>query len=117
MGGMRLTNWYSGAALCSASRAALMTGRQFPRVGSVPVFGPTGNTGIWDNETTVAQLLKSVGYTTAIQGKVGAHASAARLPPAPTPVGIPLRHSTFAPALQRPRSARCLRRACGCGCH
>ena len=80
LGGMRLTSWYSGAALCSASRAALMTGRQFPRSGTAPVFGPTANYGMWTNETTVAQQVKKEGDATAIVGKVGEH-TLARVPP------------------------------------
>ena len=36
--GRRLTNWYSGYPVCSASRTALLTGRQPPRVGMVGVI-------------------------------------------------------------------------------
>jgi arylsulfatase A-like enzyme len=36
--GKRLTNWYSGYPVCSASRTALLTGRQPPRVGMVGVI-------------------------------------------------------------------------------
>lgn len=32
-GGKILTSWYSGCPVCSGSRAALMTGRQFVRTG------------------------------------------------------------------------------------
>jgi arylsulfatase A-like enzyme len=43
--GRILTQWYSGCPVCSGSRAALMTGRQFTRVGTPGVFGPTVNVG------------------------------------------------------------------------
>ncbi len=46
-----------------------MTGRQYTRVGVPGVFGPTGNTGLPLNETTVADQMKRAGYATAICGK------------------------------------------------
>jgi arylsulfatase A len=67
--GKILSSWYSGCPVCSGSRAALMTGRQYTRVGVPGVFGPTGNTGLPLNETTVADQLKKAGYSTAICGK------------------------------------------------
>lgn len=67
--GKVLTTWYSGCNVCSGSRAALMTGRQFPRTGVPGVFGPTGKGGLNLNETTIAEQLKQVGYSTAIIGK------------------------------------------------
>jgi len=67
--GKTLTTWYSGCNVCSGSRAALMTGRQFPRTGVPGVFGPTVQGGLNLNETTVAEHLKKVGYTTAMIGK------------------------------------------------
>jgi len=67
--GKILSSWYSGCPVCSGSRAALMTGRQYTRVGVPGVFGPTGNTGLNLNETTVANQLKKAGYATAICGK------------------------------------------------
>ena len=68
--GKVLTTWYSGCNVCTGSRAALMTGRQFPRTGLPGVLGPTGKIGLNRNETTIAEQLKSKGgYTTAIIGK------------------------------------------------
>jgi arylsulfatase A len=67
--GKVLTTWYSGCSVCSGSRGALMTGRQFPRIGLPGVFGPTVNVGLPANETTVAEQLKAAGYATAIVGK------------------------------------------------
>ena len=67
--GKILTTWYSGCAVCTGSRAALMTGRQFTRVGVPGVFGPTGNVGLPLNETTVAEQLKAAKYVNAAVGK------------------------------------------------
>merc|ERR1719460_889755 len=51
--GKILSTWYSGCPVCSGSRAALMTGRQFTRTGVPGVFSPTVNEGLNLNETTV----------------------------------------------------------------
>ena len=67
--GKVLTTWYSGCAVCTGSRAALLTGRQFTRVGVPGVFGPTSNVGLPLNETTVAEQLKAAGYVNAAVGK------------------------------------------------
>jgi len=69
LGGKKLTQWYSGCPVCSGSRAALMTGRQWRRVGVPGVFGPQTNKGLPLNETTVAEHLKTAGYATAAVGK------------------------------------------------
>ena len=68
-GGKVLTTWYSGCPVCSCSRASLMTGRQWSRMGIPGVFGPTVSSGLPLNETTVATLLKGAGYRTGIVGK------------------------------------------------
>lgn len=68
-GGKVLTTWYSGCAVCSGSRAALMTGRQFARLGVPGVYGPTVSAGLPVNETTLAEQLKKANYSTAIMGK------------------------------------------------
>ena len=69
-GGKVLSSWYSGCPVCSGSRTALMTGRQFTRVGVPGVFGDSSSTGLPLNETTVADQLKKAGYKTGIMGKV-----------------------------------------------
>ena len=46
-----------------------MTGRQYSRVGVPGVFSPTVNVGLPLNETTVADIMSSAGYDTAITGK------------------------------------------------
>jgi len=67
--GMRFTSFYVAQAVCSASRAALLTGCYPNRVGIHGALGPQAEHGIHDNETTLAELLKSRGYATGIFGK------------------------------------------------
>jgi len=68
--GVRFTQMYAPSAICSASRAGLMTGRFPPRAG-VPgnVSSMKGNAGMPPTEVTIAEMLKSVGYATAHIGK------------------------------------------------
>jgi arylsulfatase A-like enzyme len=67
--GMRFTDFYVGQPVCTASRAALLTGCFPNRVGLLGALGPRSKIGISDKESTIAQLLKTRGYTTAIFGK------------------------------------------------
>jgi len=67
--GMRFTNFYRGSAVCSPSRAALLTGCYPPRVGMTKVLFPFDSIGINAEETTIAKLLKQKNYATAIFGK------------------------------------------------
>lgn len=67
--GVRFTNFLVAQAVCSASRAALMTGCYPNRVGISGALMPTATNGINENETTLAELLKDKGYATAIFGK------------------------------------------------
>src|SRR5881394_516067 len=68
-GGMRFTDFYAGQPVCTASRAALLTGCYPNRVGLLGALGPKSKVGISDKESTVAQVLKTRGYATAIFGK------------------------------------------------
>jgi len=68
--GMRLTDFYVGAPVCSASRASLMTGCYCARVSVTGVFFPNrSRKGLNPKEITVAEVLKSKGYATACVGK------------------------------------------------
>jgi len=67
--GMRFTDFYVAQAVCSASRAALMTGCYNVRVGILGALGPGAKTGISDGETTLGELCKQKGYATAVYGK------------------------------------------------
>jgi arylsulfatase A-like enzyme len=67
--GMRFTNFLTAQAVCSASRAALLTGTYPNRIGIHGALMPYSKTGINASETTMAEILKQKGYATAIFGK------------------------------------------------
>jgi arylsulfatase A-like enzyme len=67
--GMRFTDFYVPQAVCSASRAALLTGCYPNRIGILGALGPRDRHGISASEMTIAQVLKARGYATAIFGK------------------------------------------------
>ncbi len=78
--GRRFTDFVVSSAVCSASRAALMTGCYHRRVGISGAFGPGSDTGLDPDETTVAEICKSAGYRTACYGKWHLGRSEAFLP-------------------------------------
>ena len=67
--GIRFTDFYSNSAVCTPSRAALLTGRIPQRMGITGVFFPESFTGMPTNELTMAELLRGQGYATAMVGK------------------------------------------------
>jgi arylsulfatase A len=71
--GMRFTQFYSAAEVCTPSRAALLTGRLPPRSGMCSnkrrVAFPNTTGGLPADEVTIAELLKADGYATACIGK------------------------------------------------
>ena len=67
--GVRFTDFYVAQAVCSASRAALLTGRYPNHVGIKGALDHRAKGGISQKEQTLAQLLKTRGYATAIYGK------------------------------------------------
>ncbi|MBI5384157.1 MAG: sulfatase-like hydrolase/transferase [Verrucomicrobia bacterium] len=82
--GVRFTQFYANGPECSPTRTALLTGRYQQRVGGLECAIGTGNVGRYDDairlaaqhdlgmpasETTIARLLKNVGYATALIGK------------------------------------------------
>jgi arylsulfatase A len=67
--GMRFTSFYSGAPICSPSRAALFTGRHPYRVGIRDWIQQDSGVFLPRSEVTIARLLKDAGYTTCLSGK------------------------------------------------
>jgi len=71
--GLTLSNWYAAAPLCTPSRAGLLTGRLPVRTGMTNEYGGVApcdaEFGLPLNETTIAEHLKKVGYSTSILGK------------------------------------------------
>jgi len=78
--GIRFTQWYAPAAICTPSRGATLTGRLPARIGfysrfNYPfdylfrVFYPSSIGGLLANETTIASSLKSKGYYSGYVGK------------------------------------------------
>ena len=76
----RFTRCYAGSPVCAPSRSVLMTGQH---TGHTTVRGNTGKFGVQglggrsgrvplkDSDTTIAEVLKSVGYVTGCVGKWG----------------------------------------------
>jgi arylsulfatase A len=67
--GMKFTDFHTAAAVCSASRVALMTGCYPQRVGILGALGPNAKVGINEDEMLIPEVLKQRGYSTAIFGK------------------------------------------------
>jgi len=71
--GMKFTQFYSAAPVCTPSRAALMTGRLPARNGMCSnkrrVLFPNSKGGLPAEEITIAEALKTKGYATACVGK------------------------------------------------
>jgi len=67
--GRKFTDFVTSTAVCSASRAALLTGCYHQRIGIDGALGPKSEVGISDDERTLAELCRSRGYATACFGK------------------------------------------------
>ena len=67
--GMKFTDFVVSSAVCSASRAALLTGSYHRRVGVSGAFGPRASIGLSPDEVTLAEICKQKGYATACFGK------------------------------------------------
>lgn len=67
--GRRFTDFVVSSAVCSASRAALLTGCYHNRVGIRGALGPGSKIGLNSEEMTLAELCKQKDYATAIFGK------------------------------------------------
>ena len=63
--GLRFSDFYSANAVCSPSRAAMLTG-PYPTRCKVPrVLFPHDSHGVPTSELTIAEILKDAGYATA----------------------------------------------------
>ena len=68
--GVRFTDFHAGAAICSPSRATLLTGRQHLRAGIYGVLQDhLHNAHLLQREVTIAEVLQQAGYSTAHFGK------------------------------------------------
>jgi arylsulfatase A len=69
-GGVQFTDFHSGAAVCSPSRATLLTGRQHIRAGVYSwIHDYEQNSHLLEREVTLAEVLKGHGYETVHLGK------------------------------------------------
>jgi arylsulfatase A len=67
--GIRFTQFYAASAICTQSRAGLLTGRYSVRMGIKGVFMHDSHDGMSTSEITIAEQLKKVGYHTGMVGK------------------------------------------------
>ena len=67
--GIRFTNFYVSQPVCSASRASLLTGCYANRIGIHNAYMPDVGKGLHPEEETIAEILRPLGYATAIYGK------------------------------------------------
>ena len=67
--GRKFTNFHVASAVCSASRAALLTGCYNTRVGINGALGPNSKIGLSLDELTMGELVQQNGYATACFGK------------------------------------------------
>ena len=67
--GRKFTDFYVTQAVCSASRAGLLTGCYNVRIGINGALGPRSNYGLNPDETTIAEICKQQGFATACFGK------------------------------------------------
>ncbi len=67
--GVHFTDFYASQAVCSASRAALLTGCYSERISVLGALNAFSNIGINPEETIIPEMLKKQGYATGIFGK------------------------------------------------
>jgi arylsulfatase A-like enzyme len=67
--GMTFTNYYAPSALCSPSRAGVLTGRAPYRTGIKSWIPENSGVFLREEEITLAEVLKAEGYATALIGK------------------------------------------------
>ncbi len=115
-GGIRFTDFYSAAPVCSPSRVGLLTGRSPNRAGVYDWIPPAGKpkadareqVHMRATETTIAQLLQEAGYATCLAGKWHCN-SAFNSPAQPQPGDFGFDHwlatqNNAAPSHQQPKN-------------
>jgi arylsulfatase A len=104
--GTRFTQFYVAQPVCSASRAALMTGCYPNRLGIHGALWPTAPHGLHTDETTLAELLHDKGYATGMFGKWHLGTQPMFLPPNhgfDTYLGIPYSNDMWPGHPERPK--------------
>jgi len=78
--GLRFTDCYAGSTVCAPSRSVLMTGLHtghttvrgnFGKYGVVGLGGGEGRVPLFEEDVTIAEVLKTAGYVTGMTGKWG----------------------------------------------
>jgi len=67
--GMKFTDAYAPAPVCSPTRAALLTGQYPARVGILDYLRPDAENALSTSHITIAEMLKKGGYATGMVGK------------------------------------------------
>jgi len=67
--GVRFTDFYVAASICSASRAALLSGCYPSRVGAGGSYSASSDDGLAPEVVTIAEVARQAGYATAAIGK------------------------------------------------
>jgi len=67
--GRRFTSFHVSEAVCSASRASVLTGCYNNRIGIFNALNPTVRHGLNSSETTLAEIFKQKNYATGMAGK------------------------------------------------
>jgi len=67
--GMRFTNAYAAAPVCSPYRAALLTGQHPARIGILDYLRPNSSNALPTDQVTLPEVLSKSGYSTGMVGK------------------------------------------------
>ena len=67
--GVRFTDAYAPAPVCSPTRASLLTGQHPARVGILDYLRPDADNGLSTDHVTLAEMLQRAGYATGMIGK------------------------------------------------